>query len=138
MLLEGKVYKDGSYWLIEVPFLDLMTQGKTKTEACDMLQDALRELLGKKSFKTKLYYSDKESFLLQTNYEELILALGLKRQRIKHHMTLKDVTKNLKAKSINSYAQYEQGKSVPSLAKLESFLKAINKNLGLAFKIVEF
>jgi predicted RNase H-like HicB family nuclease len=34
-----------SWWLIEVPFLDLMTQGRTRKEALMMIQNAIMELL---------------------------------------------------------------------------------------------
>ena len=30
MKFQGKAFKDGSYWLADIPFLELMTQGRTK------------------------------------------------------------------------------------------------------------
>jgi len=30
MRFSGKIYKDGKFWLAEIPILDLMTQGRTK------------------------------------------------------------------------------------------------------------
>jgi hypothetical protein len=33
MELQGHVWKEGKFWLIEVPALDVMTQGKTKEDA---------------------------------------------------------------------------------------------------------
>jgi predicted RNase H-like HicB family nuclease len=46
MELEGRVWKDenSSWWLAEVSFLDVMTQGKTKKKALEMLEDAILEL----------------------------------------------------------------------------------------------
>ncbi|NGX45352.1 MAG: hypothetical protein K940chlam2_00501 [Chlamydiae bacterium] len=37
MELEGKVFKEGEWWLNEVPSLNLMTQGKTKQNALEMI-----------------------------------------------------------------------------------------------------
>jgi hypothetical protein len=40
--LIGKVYKDGKkLWLIELPFIDVMTQGRSREDAFDMLIDYL-------------------------------------------------------------------------------------------------
>lgn len=33
MVLAGKIWKHKNHYLIEIPLLDLMTQGRTKTEA---------------------------------------------------------------------------------------------------------
>ena len=37
----GKVWQDGKYWPIEVPELNLMTQGKSQKDARDMLYDLI-------------------------------------------------------------------------------------------------
>ena len=44
MEFEGKVWKSTSTWLVEVPSLDLMTQGETKEEALKMLEELIIEL----------------------------------------------------------------------------------------------
>ena len=45
--LKGKVWKDpdSSWWLIEISFLDVMTQGKTRKNALEMIEDTVMELL---------------------------------------------------------------------------------------------
>jgi predicted RNase H-like HicB family nuclease len=50
MELEGKVWKEGKWWVIEVPCLNVATQGKTKKEAFLMIKDAVFELM-KVSFR---------------------------------------------------------------------------------------
>lgn len=42
MRFSGRIYKDGEFWLAEIPVLDLMTQGKTKEDAYDMVADMLK------------------------------------------------------------------------------------------------
>lgn len=45
MRFSGKIFKDGHFWLAEIPILDLMTQGQTKTEAYEMVADMLESLV---------------------------------------------------------------------------------------------
>ena len=45
MELEGKVWKEGKLWLAEIPSLDLMTQGKSRNNALEMVLDAAMELM---------------------------------------------------------------------------------------------
>ena len=36
MRFSGKIYKDGKFWLAEIPILDAMTQGYTRKNAVEM------------------------------------------------------------------------------------------------------
>lgn len=45
MRFEGRVWQDGEFWLIEVPALDAMTQGRTKAEAYLMIKDLLETMV---------------------------------------------------------------------------------------------
>lgn len=51
MEIQGKVWKDGKFWLIEVPTLDAMTQGRTRKEALFMIEDLVLEM-------TKCYFGN--------------------------------------------------------------------------------
>ena len=137
MVLEGKIWKDGGYWLIEIPALDLMTQGRSKKEAFLMLEDAVRTLVHRKRFRLKARPYDKMTFLVESNDEIALLALMLKRQRAKHHLTIAQMAKRLHVKSQNAYAQYEQGKSQPSFSKVQEFLTAMNSHAVMAFTVLE-
>lgn len=135
MELEGKVWKDpdSSWWLIEISFLDIMTQGKTRKEALEMIKDAVLELL-KDSYEDLL---DKNFQLSVTLYEngiigvgasddKLLFALGLKRQRLRSGSTIRDVSDRLKSKSPNAYARYERAQAKPSFEKYAELLHAAN------------
>lgn len=135
--LEGKVWKDSdsSWWLIEVSFLDVMTQGRTRKEALEMIKDVVMELL-KDSYEDHL---DKQFHLSVNLYEDgimglgatddkLLFALGLKRQRLRSGSTIRDVSKRLKSKSPNAYARYERAQSRPSIEKYAELLHAANPN----------
>lgn len=135
MQLEGKVWKDSdsSWWLVEIAFLDVMTQGKTRKEALEMIKDAVMELL-KDSYEGLL---DRHSELFVTLYEHgvigmgasdetLLFALGLKRQRLRSGSTIRDVSRRLKSKSPNAYARYERALAKPSIEKYAELLHAAN------------
>lgn len=135
MELEGKVWKDGksSWWLGEVAFLDVMSQGKTKKEALKMLKGAILELL----YDSYQDLIDKRFQVTITPYEDgvvgvgasddkFLFALGLKRQREKSGTTIRKAAKRLKSKSPNAYARYERGYVKPSIEKYDQLLHAAN------------
>ena len=45
MRFEGKVIRDGRFWLAEIPLLDAITQGKTRAEALAMIADWLETMI---------------------------------------------------------------------------------------------
>lgn len=132
MELEGKVWKEGKFWLAEVPSLNVMTQGKSRKDAIFMIEDAIGGLIC-------CYFKDKasEEFEIQINdYKDvigitstntkLLMAFSLKRQREMSGSTLQEVAERLGSKSPNSYAQYEKGRINISLDKYERLLEAAN------------
>ena len=59
-------------------------------------------------------------------------VMMLKSQRQKQGLTLAEVANSLNAKSVIEYAQYEQGKHLPSLEALAKFLEAIDPELHVS------
>src|SRR6185437_6761634 len=105
MELEGRVWKDpeSSWWLVEVSFLDVMTQGRTRKEALVMIKDAVWELvkdsygdLLDKRFTLTVHLYENGVIGEGASDEKLLFALGLKRQRVKSGSTIRDVSKRLK------------------------------------------
>ena len=128
MRFEGRAWKDtgSKFWLAEVPLLDVMTQGTSKRDALRMVAEAIEILVNRKGFKVDVRSLNVSAFTIGANQESVLIALMLKRQRVAHRLTLMDVARRLKSKSPNAYARYEQGKSVPTVAKLDQLMKAIN------------
>jgi predicted RNase H-like HicB family nuclease len=126
MRLVGCIFKTGRYWAIEVPILGVVTQGSTKKSAFDMISDAIESLVNKKGFKLEIYPGKGSYFEVGSSEVAILTAFVLRRQRIKHGLTLLDVKKRLGAKSHNTYARYEQGKSVPTVEKFTQLLSAIS------------
>lgn len=135
MELEGKVWKDpdSSWWLVEVSFLDVMTQGRTRKEALEMIKDAVmvllkdsyEDFLGKQFHLTVNLYEDGVIGLGATD-DKLLFALGLKRQRLRSGSSIRDVSRRLKSKSPNAYARYERAQARPSIEKYAELLHAAN------------
>ena len=51
MKFQGKAFKSGKFWLAEIPFLELMTQGRTKKELLLMVEDLFITLADKRDSK---------------------------------------------------------------------------------------
>ncbi|MGD2246115.1 MAG: helix-turn-helix transcriptional regulator [Candidatus Aminicenantes bacterium] len=128
MRLAGRVFKTGKYWAIEVPILGIVTQGHSKKDAFDMIVDAVESLVNKKGFKVEVYPGKKSYFEIASKDVATLTAFLLRRQRIKHGLTLAEVTKRLGAKSHNTYARYEQGRSVPTIDKFNLLLSALSED----------
>ena len=128
MRFEGCIWKDGKYWLAEIPVLDAMTQGSTKKEAFEMAADLVESLVNVKGFSVQVHPFQGGHFELSSNNPRLMLALMLKRQRQRQGLSLAQVARKLKANSRNSYARYEQGRSMPTIEKLAELLRAVSGN----------
>jgi hypothetical protein len=128
MRFEGRVWKDkgSKYWLAEVPLLDVMTPGRSRSNAYGMMADAIQSLIDKKGFRVDVRPVGGESFTVGVNQGTLLIALMLKRQREAHRLTLQEVVRRLGQKSVNAYTRYEQGKSVPTVEKLNQLMRAID------------
>ena len=125
MRFSGSIYKDGKFWLAEIPILDLMTQGRTKKETYEMVSDMLESLVNKDDFKVKVYKGKKDSFEVGSSEPKHMVSLLLQRKRELSGLSLAQVASKLGMKSRNTYARYEQGRSVPSVEKLNELLNAV-------------
>jgi len=133
-MFKGRVYKEGKFWIIEVPDLDLMTQGHTKDDAYDMLVDLLMTATNRHGFKADIARHRNNTFLLRGRDEQSeknLIALLLKRQRARAGLSLSDMARLLKASSKNAYARYEHGESVPSPIMMEKMLRVMGLTLEM-------
>ena len=125
MRFSGKIYKDGKYWLAEIPILDLMTQGRTKREAYEMVADMLDTMVNQKDFEITVFKGKKDAFEVGSSDAKYFVRLLLQRKRELSGLSLSQVASRLGMSSRNTYARYEQGKSVPSVEKLNDLLRAV-------------
>jgi predicted RNase H-like HicB family nuclease len=137
MYFTGNLKKDGKFWMVEVPELDIATQGKTKKDALAMIVDAIESLVNKAGFKAIVESSTPNDFLVSANDPVQIMALFLKRQREAKHLTVREVAKKMKYSAHGTYAQYETGKSMPGIDLLDRFVKTVNPDSGLCLTMVK-
>ena len=130
MELQGRVWKSKKDWLVEVPSLDLMTQGTSREDAIEMIKDAILNLLRhyfdlNKNFDITVKEHRKNSIGVTATDSSPLLALSLKRQREKSGSTVRESAHRL-GTTPNAYAQYERGRTRFSLDNYERLRKAAN------------
>jgi predicted RNase H-like HicB family nuclease/DNA-binding XRE family transcriptional regulator len=127
MLIEGRIWKDGTMWLAESEIADVVTQGKTRTEAATMLADAIESLVNREGFKVTVRDESREmgTVTIAANEPAALVALVLRRQRIASGLSLSQVAERLGQSSKTAYARYEQGNVMPSLEKVDELLRAV-------------
>lgn len=124
MRFEGKVTRDGRFWLAEIPLLDAMTQGRTRKEALEMIGDWLETMVNREGFKASVHPRGGTEFEVSGTDAAAMTALLLRRRREASGASLRDVASRLGASSRNAYARYERGDAVPTVDKLDALLKA--------------
>jgi len=58
----GRMYRDGKFWLIEIPILNVMTQGYTRKEAFEMIADLVETLADKHGFSVTVHPGENGAF----------------------------------------------------------------------------
>ncbi len=124
MRFEGKVVRDGRWWLAEVPLLDAMTQGRTRKEALQMIGDWLETMVDRRGFHATVYPRGAGEFEVAGSDAAAMTALLLRRRREASGASLRDLATRLGSSSRNAYARYERGEAVPTMEKLDALLKA--------------
>ena len=135
MRFEGRIRKDGRFWLVEIPAFDAVTQGRTKRETFAMAEDLIETMADVRGFQVTAFPRGGEIFEIEANQVGTLIALLLRRQRERHGLTLNEAAERLGQRSRNAYARYEQGKAMPSVEKLEQLLKAIAPDQRIVWRI---
>ncbi len=126
MRLAGRVFKRGRFWTVEVPILDIATQGHSQKEAYEMIADAIESLVNKEGFRIEVFPGKGQYFEVGATDLATLTGFLLHRQRIKQGLTLMKAAKRLGVRSHNTYARHEKGESSPSLEKLRQLLSALS------------
>ena len=124
MKFQGKAFKNGKFWLADIPFPELMTQGRTKKELLLMVEDLFVTLADKKGFEVNVKCTKDGILEIGSNNNKVMIGLLLKRKRQLNSLTIQQVAERLGSTSKNAYARYEQGKTLPSIDKLQDLLNA--------------
>jgi len=124
MRFEGKVVREGRFWLAEIPLLDATTQGHTRKEALAMIADWLETMVNRDGFEARVHPRGRDEFEVSGTDAAGMTALLLRRRREASGASLRDVASRLGETSRNAYARYERGEAVPTVDKLDALLKA--------------
>ena len=124
MKFQGKAFKNGKFWLADIPFPELMTQGRTKKELLLMVEDLFVTLADKKGFEVNVKCTKDGILEIGSNDNKVMIGLLLKRKRQLNSLTIQQVAERMGSTSKNAYARYEQGKTLPSIDKLQDLLNA--------------
>ena len=131
MRLSARVYKDAPWWIVEIPILDAMTQGKSKRESLNMGKDLIESLAGDASLRVDVQATREGHVEFSATDSAALTGLILRRQRSRSGLTLSEVANRLGSSSRNAYARYEQGRSVPTIEKFDQLLRAVSPDRDL-------
>lgn len=131
MRYTGKLYQDGEFWLAEIPILDVMTQGYSQEEALEMVADLVETLVNEEGFQADVFWGPGGVFEIGSTNPKPLIRLLLQRKRELSGLSLSQAAERLGASSRNAYARYEQGRSTPSIEKLNELLRAVSPHADL-------
>ncbi|MDA0739452.1 MAG: helix-turn-helix transcriptional regulator [Nitrospirae bacterium] len=134
MRFSGRVYKEGKWWLAEIPVLETLTQGRSRKEALEMLSDMMESMINIKGFKVEVLLGSQNEFEVGSKDIKPLIRLLLQRKRQTSGLSLSEAAARLGASSRNAYARYEQGRSVPTIEKLDELLRAVSPNVDIVIQ----
>lgn len=131
MKLVGTVEKDGKFWFINVPALNLGTQSEKKSEALEYIVDAISML--EPGLECDAQWISGNSFQLTTKDTGRLRGMVLKRARVSRGFTQQKLATLMEQKNHSTIAAYESG--ARSLST-ESLLKYLDKlNYDVVFQV---
>ena len=99
MRVQGRIFKDGKFWLAEVPMLDAMTQGRTEEETLVMVKDMVETLAGRPGFSVTVHSCGDGDIELGSDDARSMAALMLRRQRARSGLSLAEAVQRLVVRS---------------------------------------
>ncbi|MFA4974095.1 MAG: helix-turn-helix domain-containing protein [bacterium] len=133
----GFLVRDGRWWVVGVPALEVWSQGKTRIDACRMIKEAV-EMSINRPIKVNVLPMPGNCFVLyakDSRNDRYLLATMLKRQRGNSGLSLGQTAKRLKVAS-KTYSQYEQGRLLPSITKILEYISAMNNDDHVVLDVV--
>ena len=112
--------------MAEMPLLEAVTQGRSRREALEMIEDWFVSMVNRPGFAVEAMLTGQDEFEVTSNDLKSMISLLLQRLRQESGLSLADAAERLGARSRNAYARYERGDSVPTIEKLDQLLKAIS------------
>lgn len=132
MMITGRIWKDGTWWIAESEIADVCTQGRSRKHATAMLADAFETLIDRPSFRATVNDDgDAGAVTIEANEPATLAAFVLHRLREASGLTLSQVADVMGKKSKNAFARYEQGQAIPTIDKFDELLRAVSADTTL-------
>jgi DNA-binding XRE family transcriptional regulator len=96
-----------------------------------MIADAIGSLAKRPRFTVEVFPGTGEYFEVGSEDQATLTALLLRRARQRAGLSLAQVAQRLGATSINAYARYEHGRSIPTVQKLSQLFSAVTSHRDL-------
>ena len=126
MRLIGSYYKNGKYWISELPFIQLMDQGYSKKECLQMMKDAILELIDDSEFHCEVTDLGHGKFSVGTSDVKKLAAFVVRRLREAQGLTIREVATMLNMKSHTEYARHESGKVGMNIETFNRYVEALS------------
>jgi len=133
MMITGRLWKDGTWWLAESEIADVCTQGRSRKTAARMLADAFDTLIDRPSCKATVtdYGRPDGEVTIEASEPSALAAFVLQRLRQSSGKSLSEVAQAMGRASRNAYARYEQGRAVPTIEMFDDLLRAVSNDTTL-------
>lgn len=134
MLINGKIRKEDSFWIVEIPELNLLTESKNRQESLELILWLIEEKYSFKKNNFHIEHLKEGSFQLSSKDLDVMQSLILKGLRNKEGLTIQEVADRLGFKGRSSYFKYESGKRSMSFDQFNRIVSVITGN-QLVFKL---
>lgn len=125
MKLQGTYYKDGKFWITEIPFISLMDQGKSKAESLKMIKSSIEELMSEVNLKCEIEDLGNGEFVVSSNNVKLLTCFVLRRLRESQGLSIRDVGSKLGLKSHTEYARHESGSTAMTFETFNRYIEIL-------------
>jgi hypothetical protein len=133
MMITGRLWKDGTWWLAESEIADVCTQGRSRKDAARMLADAFETLIDRPGCKVLVADGGRAEgeVTIEASEPAALAAFVLQRLRQSSGKSLSQVALAMGRSSKNAYARYEQGRAVPTIEMFDELLRAVSSETTL-------
>lgn len=126
MKIKGRYYKDGTWWLAEIPSLNYMDQGRSKAELLKMLKSGIELLMAETPFKCLIEDLGDGEFILASDNVKVMSCFILKRLRESQGLSIREVASRLGHKSHTEFARHESGQTAMTLETFNKYIEALS------------
>lgn len=127
MKLIGKYSKEGKFWISEIPFINMMDQGKTKIQSLRMIKSAIEDLINQPGFACRVEDLGNNEFVISSDDSKTLCCFILRRLREGQGLSIREVAEQLGSKSHTEYARHESGKTAMTFETFNHYVEVISE-----------